>query len=105
MRLLAEGRTFEEIAKVRGRQVESVVEMVVKLLEKGEIEFQPNWVKPEKQAQIKEACMRLGFDRLKMLKDALPAEISYEEIKLIAARLRLEQEGQSVESSNAGRKN
>jgi ATP-dependent DNA helicase RecQ len=104
MRLLAEGRTFEEIAKRRGRQVGSVVEMVVRLLEKGEIEFQPNWVKPEKQAQIEEACMRLGFERLKMLKDALPQEISYEEIKLIAARLRLEQEGQSVESSNAGSK-
>jgi ATP-dependent DNA helicase RecQ len=104
MRLLAEGRTFEEIAKVRGRQVGSVVEMVVRLLEKGEIEFQPNWVKPEKQAQIEEACMRLGFERLKMLKDALPPEISYDEIKLIAARLRLEQQGQSVESSNAGNK-
>jgi ATP-dependent DNA helicase RecQ len=105
MRLLAEGRTFEEIAKVRGRQVGSVVEMVVKLLETGEVQFQPNWVKPEKQAQIEEACMRLGFERLKMLKDALPAEISYEEIRLIAARLRLEQEGQSAESSNAGGKN
>jgi ATP-dependent DNA helicase RecQ len=104
IRLLAEGRTFEEIAKMRGRQVGSVVEMVVRLLEKGEIEFQPNWVRPEKQAQIEEACMRLGFERLKMLKDALPPEISYEEIRLIAARLRLEQEGQSVESSNAGSK-
>jgi ATP-dependent DNA helicase RecQ len=103
MRLLAEGRTFEEIAKRRGRQVGSVVEMVVRLLEKGEIEFQPNWVKPERQAQIAEACTRLGFERLKMLKDALPPEISYEEIKLIAARLRLEQEGQSAESSNGGR--
>jgi ATP-dependent DNA helicase RecQ len=105
MRLLAEGRTFEEIARVRGRQVGSVVEMVVRLLEKREIEFQPNWVKPERQAQIEKACLRLGFERLKVLKDALPAEISYEEIKLIAARLRLEQEGQSVESSNAGSKN
>jgi ATP-dependent DNA helicase RecQ len=105
MRLLAEGRSFEEIAKRRGRQVGSVVDMVVRLLEKREIAFQPNWVKPERQAQIEEACMRLGFERLKMLKDALPAEISYEEIKLIAARLRLEQEGQSVASSNAGSKN
>jgi ATP-dependent DNA helicase RecQ len=104
MRLLTEGRTLEEIAKLRGRQVGSVVEMVVKLLENGEIEFQPNWVKPEKQAQIEEASRRLGFERLKMLKDALPPEISYEEIKLVAARLRLEQERQSVESSNAGSK-
>jgi ATP-dependent DNA helicase RecQ len=102
IRLLAEGRTFEEIAKTRGRQVGSVVEMVVRLLEKGEIEFQPNWVSLEKQGQIEAACIRLGFSRLKNLKDALPPEISYDEIKLVAARLRLERGGQSVGSSNAG---
>ena len=43
MRLLAEGRTFEEIAKARGRQVSSVVSLVVSLMEKGELEFQGNW--------------------------------------------------------------
>jgi len=105
MRLLAEGRTFEEIAKVRGRQVGSVVELVVRLLEKAEIEFQPSWVNPEKQAQIEEVCTRLGFARLKLLKDALPPEISYDEIKLVATRLRLQQENQSeVLSSKSGEK-
>jgi ATP-dependent DNA helicase RecQ len=105
MRLLAEGRSFEEIAKVRGRQVGSVVELVVRLLEKGKLEFQPSWINPEKQAQITEVCTRLGFERLKLLKDALPAEISYDEIKLVAARLRLEQEDQrEALSSNAGEK-
>jgi ATP-dependent DNA helicase RecQ len=95
MRLLAEGRTFEEIAKARGRQVGSVVELVVRLLENGEIEFQPNWIGPEKQAQIEEACRRLGMGRLKPLKEALPPEISYDEIKLVTARMRLEQENES----------
>jgi len=86
MRLLAEGRTLEEIAKARGRQLSSVVGLVVGLLEKGELEFQPNWIDAEKRAQIEEACARLGTERLKPLKDALPPEISYEEIKLVAAR-------------------
>jgi ATP-dependent DNA helicase RecQ len=104
MRLLGEGRTFQEIAKVRGRQVGSVVELVVRLMEKGELEFQPSWVDVEKQAQIEEACTRLGFERLKSLKDALPAAISYEEIRLVAAHLRLEQEAQPGEPSNAGGK-
>jgi ATP-dependent DNA helicase RecQ len=104
MRLLAEGRTFQEIANVRGRQVGSVVELVVRLMEKGELEFQPSWVDAEKQAQIEEACTRLGFERLKSLKDALPAAISYEEIRLVAAHLRLEQEAQPGEPSNAGGK-
>jgi ATP-dependent DNA helicase RecQ len=103
MRLLAEGRTFEEIAKVRGRQIGSVVELVVKLLENGEIEFQPNWIAAEKQARIEEVCRRLGCGLLKPLKDALPPEISYDEIKLVAARLRLGQESESEAlSSSAG---
>ena len=104
MRLLAEGRTFQEIANVRGRQVGSVVELVVRLMEKGELEFQPNWVDAEKQAQIEEACTRIGFERLKSLKDALPAAISYEEIRLVAAHLRMAQETQPGEPSNAGGK-
>jgi ATP-dependent DNA helicase RecQ len=92
LRLLAEGRTFEEIAKTRGRQVSSVVELVVRLMEKGEVEFQSSWIDGEKHARIEEACKRLGLERLKTLKEALPPEISYEEIKLVAAHLRLEQE-------------
>jgi ATP-dependent DNA helicase RecQ len=103
MRLLAQGRTFEEIAKARGRQVGSVVELVVRLLENGEIEFQPKWIEPAKQAQIEEVCSRLGIGRLKSLKEALPPEISYDEIKLVAARLRLEHKnGTEALSSGTG---
>ncbi|MGC2828290.1 MAG: RecQ family ATP-dependent DNA helicase [Candidatus Acidiferrum sp.] len=103
-RLLAEGRSFEEIAKTRGRLLSSVVNLVVGMMEKGELEFQPSWVDAEKRARIEEACMRLGFERLKPLKDALPAEISYEEIRLVTAHLRLEQDTQSSEPNSAGGK-
>ncbi|MGC2672529.1 MAG: helix-turn-helix domain-containing protein, partial [Candidatus Acidiferrum sp.] len=58
----------------------------------------------EKRARIEEACTRLGFERLKPLKDALPAEISYEEIRLVTAHLRLEQDTQSSEPNSAGGK-
>jgi ATP-dependent DNA helicase RecQ len=92
IRLLAEGRNFEEIAKTRGRQFSSVVNLIVGLMERGEVEFQASWVDADKQAQIEEVCARLGTERLKPLRDALPAEISYEEIKLVAAHLRLEEE-------------
>jgi ATP-dependent DNA helicase RecQ len=95
IRLLAEGRSFEEIAKARGRQLSSVVNLVVGLIEKGELEFQPNWIDGEKRAQIEEVCTRLGTERLKPLKDALPLEISYDEIKLVTAYLRLQQESPS----------
>ena len=37
----------------------------------------------------------LGFERMKPLKEALPPEITYEEIRLVAAHLRLEKENES----------
>jgi len=91
VRLLAEGRSFEEIAKIRGRQLKSVVDLVAGLVEKGELQFQDGWVDDSKRASIEEACSRLGMEWLKPIKEALPPEISYEEIRLVAARLRREQ--------------
>ncbi len=91
MRLLAEGRTLAEIAAIRGRQLASVVAMVADLVERGEIEFEPLWVGDENRAKIEEACGRLGMERLRTLKDALPPEITFDEIRLVVARLRGEQ--------------
>jgi ATP-dependent DNA helicase RecQ len=91
MRLLAEGRSFEEIAKIRGRQLKSVIDLVASLVEKGELQFQNHWVDDSKRASIEEACSHLGMEWLKPLKEALPPEITYEEIRLVAARLRREQ--------------
>jgi ATP-dependent DNA helicase RecQ len=93
--LLTEGRTLEEIAQTRGRQFSSVVNLIVGLMERGEVEFQASWVDAEKQAQIEKACALLGFERIKPLKEALPPEITYEEIRLVAAHLRLEKENES----------
>jgi ATP-dependent DNA helicase RecQ len=104
IRLLAEGRTFEEIAKVRGRQLSSVLDLVAGLLERGILEFQPNWLATEKQTRIEEAGARLGFERLKPVKEALPPEISYGEIKLVAARLKQKQEAGPKQSSGATEK-
>ena len=87
-RLLAEGRSFDEIAKLRARQRGTVVDMVCKLVEKEELKFQPGWIGPGKLEQIEAACARLGLTRLKTLKEALPPEISFEEIRLVVAELR-----------------
>lgn len=90
MRLLQEGRSFEDIAKLRGRQLSTVVSTVAALVETGELEFYPQWIDPEKQSQIEAACARLGVGALRPLKDALPVEITFEEIKLVVARMRWE---------------
>jgi len=87
LQLLAEGKTFEEIAQIRGRQLTSVVSLIAELVERGELDFQTDWVGAEKHAQISEACARLGSNLLKPLKEALPPEISYGEIRLVVAHL------------------
>jgi len=87
LQLLAEGKTFEEIAQIRGRQLTSVMSLIAELVERGELDFQTDWVGAEKHAQISEACARLGSNLLKPLKEALPPEISYGEIRLVVAHL------------------
>jgi ATP-dependent DNA helicase RecQ len=91
LRLLTEGKTLEEIAVARGRQVSTIVSAVANLLETGQVEFQSAWVSPEKQSVIGAACARVGFERLKPVKDILPPEVTYDEIRLVVARLRREQ--------------
>jgi ATP-dependent DNA helicase RecQ len=90
LRLLEEGRTFEEIAQIRERTLRAVVSLVADLIERGEAKFQPGWLAPERYNQIAAACHQLGMNRLKPLKEALPPEIPYEEIRLVIARLRTE---------------
>jgi hypothetical protein len=69
------------------------VNSVAALVERGDIEFQPRWIKRNRESVIEAACVRVGVtnvDRLKPIKDVLPPEIGYEEIRLVLARLRRE---------------
>jgi ATP-dependent DNA helicase RecQ len=91
LQLLGEGRTFEEIAQIRGRKVSSVVDMVAKLMEDGEVKFEAKWLSAERYAQIAAAIQQFGKERLKPVKEAVPEEITYGEIRLVAAHLRVQQ--------------
>ena len=91
LQLLAEGKSFADIARIRGRQIGTVVNAVAGLVEKGELEFRPEWIDRNKLAVIEAACASLGLERLerlKTLKEALPPEITYDEIRLVVARMR-----------------
>jgi ATP-dependent DNA helicase RecQ len=93
LRLLEEGKTFEDIARIRGRQISTVVNAVAGLVEKGELEFRAEWIDRSRLLMIEAACATLGLERLerlKTLKDALPPEITYDEIRLVVAHLRRE---------------
>jgi len=86
--LLAEGKSFQEIAQLRDRQLGTVIGLVADLVEKGRLKFSPEWVDKERRDNIEEVCARLGLQWLKPIKEALPAEISFEEIRLVVANLR-----------------
>lgn len=91
--LLAEGKNLEEIAEIRGRQLSTVINAVAALVEAGQVEFQPGWIDPNKHSVIAAACAHVDvakLQRLKPLKDALPPEITYDEIRLVLACLRRE---------------
>jgi ATP-dependent DNA helicase RecQ len=88
LRLLAQGKTLVEIAQLRERQLGSVTNLVADLIEEGRLEFQPDWVASPKRIQIEQACERLGIERLRTIRDALPEDITYEEIRLVVADTR-----------------
>lgn len=94
LQLLSEGKTLEEIAQIRGRQLRTVVNAVATLVETGEVEYQPGWIDRTRYSVIEAACIRAGvenIERLKPLKDVLPPEITYDEIRLVLAHLKRSQ--------------
>jgi hypothetical protein len=62
------------------------------LIEEGRLEFQPAWVGEAKRIQIEAAYAKLGAERLRLIKDAVPEEITFDEIRLVVAHLRRQKE-------------
>ena len=50
-----------------------------------------DWVGEARHNEIADAARRLGTDRLKTLKDALPPDVTYEELRLVVAWVKREQ--------------
>ena len=88
LRLILEGKSLEEIAGIRERRTESVAVLIADLIEQGRAELPAKWIGAAKRRAIEEACQRLGQERLKPLKDALPEEITFDDIRLVVACLR-----------------
>ena len=103
LELLEKGHTFEEIAQIRGRKVRTVVAMVAGMIESGEAKFREEWFAAAKYAAIAEACSRLGTDLLKPIKEALPEETSYDEIRLVVAHLRAREKAANAKPRGSGR--
>ena len=90
LQLLNEGKSFEEIARIRARQVSTVVCTVASLVETRQIKLDAKWISPDAQPLIEAACEKQGVERLKDIKEALPPYVSFDDIRLVVAHLRAE---------------
>jgi ATP-dependent DNA helicase RecQ len=90
LELLQQGHSFEEIARIRGRKVASVVALVADLVEQGKLELREDWIPAERRQQIREICGKVGLEWMKPIKEALPEEVTVEEIRLVLAEMRRE---------------
>ncbi len=98
-KLLEEGRSFLEIATIRGRQLSTIVTSIAQLVECGDLDLHPDWVEERRRAEIEAACARLGTAGLRVLKDAVSPEITYDDIKLVVAHFRWMQSRQPATGS------
>ena len=88
VRLLEQGKSFAEIARARGRQRDTVITQVADRVESGRLPFDPAWLNESLLTEVGQAAVRLGFERLKPIKEAVSPEITYPEIRLVVAYLR-----------------
>jgi ATP-dependent DNA helicase RecQ len=88
LKLVHEGRSLAEIAQLRNRQLGTVVGMIADLVEKGKLDFRDDWIRSEYREAIEAAVGRIGPQWLKPLKEALPPEVTMEEIRLVVAKVR-----------------
>jgi ATP-dependent DNA helicase RecQ len=96
IQLIEEGKTLDEIAAIRGRRRSTIVSMVSDLVERGLVEFQHDWVEQDRQREIEAAAADLGLETLTPVKEALPPDFTFDEIRLVVANLRRRRGGQTM---------
>jgi ATP-dependent DNA helicase RecQ len=96
IQLLEEGKTLDEIATIRGRRRSTIVSMVSDLVERGLLEFQESWVEVDRQRKIEAAAAEVGSDTFTPIKNVLPQDFTYDEIRLVVANLRRRRSDKSM---------
>ena len=93
IQLIEEGKTLDEIATIRGRRRSTIVSLVSDLVERGLLEFQESWVGADRQRKIEAAAAEVGSDTLTPIKNIMPQDFTYDEIRLVVANLRRRRDG------------
>lgn len=87
LELLKQGMTIKQCAEQRGLATSTIATHIEKLIIAGENIIIDKFVDIEKQRIIRKALLELGADRLSPLKEYLGNEYSYDEIRLVRAKL------------------
>jgi ATP-dependent DNA helicase RecQ len=93
--LIEEGKSLEEIAMIRARRLSTIVSMVSDLVERGLVDFRQDWVAENRRKQIENAAADLGLEKVTPIKNALPEDFTYDEIRLVVSKLRRENKEKS----------
>jgi ATP-dependent DNA helicase RecQ len=101
IQLIEQGKTLDEIATIRDRRRSTIVSMVSDLVERGLLEFQNSWVEEDRQRQIEAVAVNLGLEKFAPIKDVLPENFTYDEIRLVVANLRRRRGGSEDQSMSA----
>jgi ATP-dependent DNA helicase RecQ len=88
LRLLNEGKTLEEIARIRARQISTVIGTVAGLIEAGRVKLDERWISPGAGPLVEAACLAQGLESLRDIKDAVPAYVSFNDIRLVVAAVK-----------------
>ena len=73
---------------IRNATQATVITMVADLIQEGTIDYRIEWVGEDVHRQVKEVTQGLGTEFLRPIKDALPPEITYDQIRLVVAYLK-----------------
>ena len=84
--LYKEGKTIDQIAKIRNLGQTTIESHLINCIEAGMDIDVENYVHTEFKDIILEKINELGFERLKPLKEALPEEVSYFDIRYYIAK-------------------
>ena len=86
--LLNQGKSIQEIADIRSRRLETVYSTICILVEQGKVDWQDSWMPAARRKAIEEAAHQQGFERAKPIKEVLPEDVTYDEIRLVLADLK-----------------
>ncbi len=94
VRLFNEGNTPEEIAGLRGFVARTIYDHLAEAIQSGEISNIDRLVSPERQAIITDAMKQVGEALLTPVRDYLGDGYSYEELRVVRAKLRTSPPGE-----------